>query len=97
MLSAAYQSMVDLMAFFFFHQEMSMQIYERYSVGTLYSLCGSTYVCKQLVFLVKRNNIPKRSELRDMHLLSVMKVVSSQKLKPNICKLSAGEIFRKPI
>ncbi|XP_065651133.1 general transcription factor II-I repeat domain-containing protein 2B-like [Hydra vulgaris] len=62
------------------------------------AMFGSTYLREQLFSHMKRNKTPERSRLTDEHLSSIMKVVASQNIKPDLIKLSAnkrGQISRK--
>ncbi|XP_065658975.1 general transcription factor II-I repeat domain-containing protein 2-like [Hydra vulgaris] len=52
---------------------------------------GSTYLCEQLFSHMKQNKTPERSRLTDEHLSSIMKVVASQNIKPDLIKLSANK------
>jgi hypothetical protein len=54
-------------------------------------MCGRTYVCEQLLWLVKRNKRRERLRLTDTNFSSIMKVSSAQDLKPEIRSLAACE------
>lgn len=51
------------------------------------SYFGSTYLCEQLFSFMKLNKTTYRSRLTDKNLSSIMKIVCSQSLKPDIGKL----------
>ena len=55
------------------------------------AMFGSTYLCEQLFSHMKRNKTPERSRLTDEQLSSIMKVVASQDIKPDLIKLSANK------
>lgn len=52
---------------------------------------GSTYLCEQLFSCMKLNKTAHRSRLTDENLSTIMKVVCSQSLSPNLEKLAGGK------
>ena len=51
------------------------------------SMFGSTYRCEQLFSLMKGNKCPARSRLSDSHLGAVLKVITANKISPEIDKI----------
>jgi hypothetical protein len=52
---------------------------------------GSTQVHEQLFWLMEKNKTHDTSLLTDMHLSSILKVISAQDLKPNIRTLTVNK------
>ena len=51
------------------------------------SMFGSTYLCEQLVSLMKINKTSHRTRLTDKHLHSILRISSAQSLTPDIDEL----------
>ncbi|UYV81899.1 GTF2IRD2B [Cordylochernes scorpioides] len=52
------------------------------------SMFGSTYRCEQLFSLMKGNKPPIRSRITDVHLGSVLKLITANKISPEVGKMS---------
>ncbi|UYV68661.1 GTF2IRD2B, partial [Cordylochernes scorpioides] len=57
------------------------------------SMFGSTYRCEQLFSLMKGNKSPIRSRITDVHLGSVLKLITANKISPEVGKM----VTRNPI
>lgn len=55
------------------------------------SMFGSTYRCEQLFTIMKGNKSPIRSRITDIHLGSVLKVITADKIVPEVGKIVAGK------
>ncbi|UYV81898.1 hypothetical protein LAZ67_21000070 [Cordylochernes scorpioides] len=53
------------------------------------SMFGSTYRCEQLFSLMKGNKPPIRSRITDVHLGSVLKLITANKISPEVGKMVA--------
>ncbi|UYV75177.1 hypothetical protein LAZ67_12002754 [Cordylochernes scorpioides] len=53
------------------------------------SMFGSTYRCEQLFSLMKGNKTPVRSRITDVHLWSVLKLITANKISPEVGKMVA--------
>lgn len=53
------------------------------------SMFGSTYRCEQLFSVMKGNKSPIRNRINDAHLGSVLKVITANKISPEIGKIIA--------
>ncbi|UYV75065.1 GTF2IRD2 [Cordylochernes scorpioides] len=53
------------------------------------SMFGSTYRCEQLFSLMKGNKSPIRSRITDVHLGSVLKLITANKISPEVGKVVA--------
>ncbi|UYV66761.1 hypothetical protein LAZ67_4002786 [Cordylochernes scorpioides] len=53
------------------------------------SMFGSTYRCEQLFSLMKGNKSPIRSRITDVHLGSVLKLITANKISPEVGKMVA--------
>ncbi|XP_045442552.1 general transcription factor II-I repeat domain-containing protein 2-like [Pipistrellus kuhlii] len=53
------------------------------------SMFGSTYLCEQLFTVMKGNKSPVRSRISDVHLGSVLKVITANKISPEVGKIVA--------
>ncbi|UYV85149.1 LSM14A, partial [Cordylochernes scorpioides] len=51
------------------------------------SMFGSTYRCEQLFSLMKGNKSPIRSRITDVHLGSVLKLITANKISPEVGKM----------
>ena len=51
------------------------------------SMFGSTYRCEQLFSLMKGNKSPIRSRITDSHLGSVLKLITANKIFPEVEKM----------
>jgi hypothetical protein len=62
-----------------------------------YQICamfGSRRVCQHLLSLIIMNKTHERSRLADMHLPSIVKVISARDLKPEIRALALNERYQ---
>lgn len=50
---------------------------------------GSTYQCEQLFSVMKGNKTSARNSINDAHLGSVLKVITANKISPEIGKIVA--------
>ncbi|UYV60629.1 GTF2IRD2 [Cordylochernes scorpioides] len=53
------------------------------------SIFGSTYRCEQLFSHMKGNKSPIRSRITDVHLGSVLKLITANKISPGVGKMSS--------
>ena len=51
---------------------------------------GSTYCCEQLFMIIKGNRSPLRSRITDIHLGSVLKVITANNISPEIDNIVAA-------
>ncbi|UYV78059.1 GTF2IRD2B [Cordylochernes scorpioides] len=51
------------------------------------SMFGSTYRCEQLFSLMKGNKSPIRSRITDVQLGSVLKLITANKISPEVGKM----------